>query len=98
MTSLLTFLCAPRLKNFKPFVFTILLLGTALFAQAQNTDRSIRVKYISSPITLDGVLDEAEWQLADKGGDFWQFFPSDKEKAMNNTEFQLLYDDHTLYI
>nr|WP_321357134.1 DUF5916 domain-containing protein [uncultured Draconibacterium sp.] len=98
MTLQLPFLYSVRIRTIAFFVFTFLLLSATISLKAQNTERSIQVKYISSPITIDGVLDEAEWKLADKGGDFWQFFPSDKEKAMNTTEFQLLYDDHTLYI
>lgn len=60
--------------------------------------RNITVKYISEEIKIDGILDEDVWQDADKGGDFWQFFPTDSMKSVNNTEFRLLYDDHALYI
>lgn len=63
--------------------FTVFLVCATIISTAQNTDRSIRVKYISSTITIDGVLDETEWKLAEKGGDFWQIFPSDKERSMN---------------
>ncbi|WP_320113033.1 DUF5916 domain-containing protein [Draconibacterium orientale] len=98
MTSLSTKFYLVKLRRALFAAFTVFLVCATFISTAQNTDRSIRVKYISSTITIDGVLDETEWKLADKGGDFWQFFPSDKERSMNTTEFQLLYDDHTLYI
>ena len=98
MNSLLTFFNFVRRISFVFTGLTFIIVCLSIPVKAQNTDRNIQVKYISSPITIDGVLDEDEWKLADKGGDFWQFFPSDKEKSMNSTEFQLLFNDHTLYI
>ncbi len=67
-------------------------------AQEQDVQRSITVKYIDGAIHLDGKLDEPEWQTAEAGGNFWQFFPSDADRAINNTEFKLMYDDQMLYI
>jgi len=67
--------------------------GNSLFAQER-----ISVKYISSPIHLDGKLDEPEWQNAEQGYGFWQFFPTDTARSVNSTVFRLLYDDRNLYI
>ena len=78
------------------FIGVGLLLISGVYAQ--ESIRSINVKYISEEIALDGVLNEAAWQTADTGSDFWQFFPTDTTRSMNPTEFRLLYDDHTLYI
>jgi len=86
-------------QSFKGTLFAIVALMLAgLSGVAQTNGRSIQVKYISEPIHLDGVLDEAVWQTADRGGDFWQFFPTDSARSINPTEFRLLYNDHTLYI
>lgn len=71
-------------------------LSASLFAQ--ETDRSIKVNFVNDPIKLDGVLDEAVWESADKGGEFWQFFPTDTAISKLPTEFRLLYNDQTLYI
>ncbi|MDO9613667.1 MAG: DUF5916 domain-containing protein [Bacteroidota bacterium] len=79
------------------YLFVLLLLSSQAFSQEKINN--IAVKYISSgSIKLDGKLDETEWQSAEKGGDFWQFFPTDSAKSVNPTEFRLLYNDHTLYI
>jgi len=76
----------------------ILLIIFPLAGSSQDTQRSISVKYINGTISLDGKLDEPEWQTADEGVDFWQYFPSDATKSQNATKFKLLYNDNTLYI
>ena len=91
------------MKQFKDILASIalvVLLAMCVGAPAfgQDIDRSIRVNYIEGQIHLDGILDEAEWQNADTGTDFWQFFPTDSAISVNPTEFRLLYNDHTLYI
>ncbi len=78
------------------FISVILLLSYSL--SAQQPGREITVKFITDEIKLDGVLDEAAWQMADKGSNFWQFFPTDTAKTKYPTEFRLLYNDHFLYV
>ncbi|MDP3915580.1 MAG: DUF5916 domain-containing protein [Bacteroidota bacterium] len=82
----------------KRLVFFIILFLIYTFSFSQETNSSITVKYITDPIRLDGVLDEDIWQIADKGSNFWQFFPTDSAKSVNPTEFRLLYDDHFIYV
>ena len=86
----------PISKYFK-LVFLLVILFP-LVGNSQNIQRNIFVKYIEGTIHLDGKLDEPQWQTAGKGSDFWQFFPSDSTKAINYTEFRLMYNDNTLYI
>lgn len=76
----------------------IIFLFLSVNGFSQEKGRRIDVKYISSTIMVDGNLDEPEWQTADKGNNFWQFFPSDSSTAINYTEFRLLYDDHNIYV
>ncbi len=78
--------------------FLVLFLSVFSSAKGQESERNISVKYITGNIKLDGVLDEAGWQTADKGGNFWQFFPTDSAMSKLSTEFKLVYDDHFLYI
>nr|WP_314895482.1 DUF5916 domain-containing protein [uncultured Flavobacterium sp.] len=65
---------------------------------AQQSKRSIFVKYSTDKINLDGVLDEPVWQSADLASDFWQFFPTDSLKSNNKTEVRMTYNETTLYI
>jgi hypothetical protein len=79
------------------FVFIFISLLT-IDGFSQEAPRDITVKYISDLIHLDGVLDEAVWETADKGDNFWQFFPTDSALTKYPTEFRLLYDDHFIYV
>ena len=63
-----------------------------------SEQRSVFVKKIEGGIELDGVLDEAVWNEADKATDFWQMFPTDSLRSTNETEVKLLYDDTHIYI
>jgi len=91
-----------KVGSTKKINFQILLFAGLFFISfssfAQESERSITVKYITDQIKLDGVLDESAWQTADKGNEFWQFFPTDSARTKYPTEFRLLYDDHFLYI
>lgn len=86
----------------KNLIVNVICISAIVFfsfpAMGQGDGRKITVKYIHGPITIDGKLDEPEWQTADSGSDFWQFFPTDSTISMNPTEFRLLYDDHNIYI
>ena len=48
--------------------------------------------------TIDGHLDEAEWQQAPVQGHFVQREPRYGQPASEKTEFRVLYDDKNLYI
>jgi hypothetical protein len=83
--------------KFKSFVqvFLILLLLTvvnALIAQP------LYIKPTSSPIVLDGVMDELTWQEADVAQDFRQFFPFDSSAAVATSLVRMTYDNDFIYI
>jgi Domain of unknown function (DUF5916)/Carbohydrate family 9 binding domain-like len=52
----------------------------------------------ASPITIDGVLDEPDWEAATPIGEIRQREPHEGEKASEATEVKLLYDSQNLYI
>ncbi len=52
----------------------------------------------TSPITVDGVLDEPDWEAAASIGQIRQREPHQGEKATETTEVKLLYDSQNLYI
>jgi hypothetical protein len=76
-------------------IFIILLFFGVVEA---SLSQGILIKKATSPIELDGILDEVDWQVADVANNFWQFFPSDTSLAMAQTEVRLTYDDRFLYI
>jgi hypothetical protein len=85
-----------KINRFFSLSFLFLLFVNALFAQ-KNTP-TVFVKYIREKITLDGALDEAIWQKAEKITNFRQHLPRDSVKSLNNTEIRMLYNDNMLYI
>ena len=48
-------------------------------------------------ITLDGKLDEADWQRAPVSGDFIENMPNEKTPTRFKTEVRVLFDDKALY-
>lgn len=78
----------------KILAFALLLTTCLGFSQT----KSFKVKFISEPITLDGILNEAVWQEADIATDFWQYFPTDSVQAKQQAEIKMLYDDTNLYV
>lgn len=60
--------------------------------------QSLHIRKASSVITLDGVMDEPDWQLAETAGHFKQFFPSDTSYANAQSEVRMTYDDQFIYV
>ena len=82
-----------------------LLLGIALLSCCCTQgilgaagEKNLTAVYISSPMVIDGNLDETEWSLARPARDFTQREPRDGGPATERTEVRLLYDDENLYV
>ena len=78
--------------------FVLPLLLFFLTSYGQDESRSFTVKYTSAPIIPDGVLDEPVWDIAERVGEFWEYFPVDSIRARQQSEIKILYDDHNLYV
>jgi hypothetical protein len=61
-------------------------------------DRKMTAVFTLGQITVDGVLDEPDWALAEPAMDFIQRLPATGEPATESTEVRLLYDDANLYV
>ena len=61
-------------------------------------EKTLTAVYTQSPIVIDGILDEGEWELAPIAGNFIQKEPREGQPATEPTEVRLLYDDENLYI
>lgn len=82
-----------------------LLLGITCNAQDVNDpsvlfNESLRaqVKYLTTPIDIDGELSEAVWSQLQSADEFWQFFPTDTVLSSGKTELLMAYDDDFLYV
>ena len=65
---------------------------------ASDPVRSAVVTAVTSPIVIDGSLDEAAWRQAPTIGDLVQRIPVAGAAPTERTEVRLLYDEDNLYI
>jgi len=76
-----------------------LLLGPApARPQSPHGEPGARVERASTPISVDGRLDEEAWRQAPVAGGFLQRDPNQGEPATEATELRLLFDDGALYV
>jgi hypothetical protein len=89
----------------RPFAAALAaLLACAAPAAAQNgahpAGPTPRVQAVerTTPILLDGRLDEAVWQTPQPATDFIQFEPNEGQPATQRTEIRLAWDAEALYV
>ena len=59
---------------------------------------STYVKFTNQKIVIDGIDNESDWKIAEIKSNFWQWFPTDSLKALNQTEIRFLYDSNNIYV
>ena len=68
------------------------------FLLAQKINDSTYVKFTNQKIVIDGIDNETDWKIAEIKSNFWQWFPTDSLKALNQTEIRFLYDSNNIYV
>ncbi|OLC55540.1 MAG: hypothetical protein AUH92_01985 [Acidobacteria bacterium 13_1_40CM_4_69_4] len=76
----------------------MLSLAAAAGGQEAAPQEILRVPRAVSPITVDGVLDEAAWESALRLTLPYEIYPGNNTPAPVRTECLLLYDDRNLYV
>ncbi|MEQ9405587.1 MAG: DUF5916 domain-containing protein [Cyclobacteriaceae bacterium] len=76
--------------------FLLLASLLPLFIQAQ--DDAYHIKKAQGTISIDGKLDESDWDLAQLATNFYQYFPSDSVGAESPVEIRMTYDDQYVYV
>lgn len=71
-------------------LFIAAILSLSLFAQ---TKKSVQALNISTPLAIDGILDEPVYKLATPAKDFVQLQPRNGKPAMQPTEAYYFYDN-----
>ncbi len=87
-----------RAAGLPALLLTLSLPGADIDWKAVQQSREMTAVYFEGEITLDGVLDEAAWDLADPAADFIQKLPDTGAPASEKTEVRILYNDDTLFI
>jgi hypothetical protein len=84
----------------RPFLIfpLVFLFSFTLFGQKKNDAYQLHIRKASSPVTVDGVLDEPAWQEADVATDFYMILPMDTSAARVRTDVRMTYDDKNLYL
>ncbi|WP_222984776.1 carbohydrate binding family 9 domain-containing protein [Flagellimonas meishanensis] len=76
-------------------VICALFFISSLHIQAQ---RQITIKKIDTPITIDGILDDAVWQNLEETAPFLNQWPKDTGDAESQTKVKLAYTNDFLYV
>ncbi|RIW16352.1 hydrolase [Algoriphagus lacus] len=82
------------------FIFALLTVGlaTSLSAQKINAGYRLSIQKASSPIVIDGVLDEKAWTDAEVATDFFMITPMDTSFAKVRTDVRMSYNEDHLYL
>jgi hypothetical protein len=85
------------MKRMRPAALAVLCAAAPGFAHTTER-RTVQAVRTTTPIVLDGRLDEAAWELAEPATDFIGVQPYHGQPATEQTEIRLLYDADNLYI
>jgi hypothetical protein len=74
------------------------LLGSVVYAQKKNRNYVYHIFQVTSPISIDGVMDDLAWQHAEVAKDFHMVYPMDTSLAKVYTEVRMAYDQKYIYV
>lgn len=81
------------------FLITLFLIyAFGALGQMNTKQKVIKPKQTNNDITVDGILNELEWQDADMAANFIQNYPSDSSLSHGKTKVKVLYNEKYLYI
>ena len=90
------------MRFFFPLLFIVL---ASSVSKAQNINVEdfqknfqVHITHTSTPVKVDGILDDSIWTVAEKKTDFFLKFPTDEGKPKRKTVVQISYDDKFLYL
>ena len=69
-----------------------------LYGQKINSDYRLYIQKASSPILIDGIMDEKAWEDAEVATDFFMITPMDTSFAQVKTDVRMSYDEDHLYL
>ena len=78
-------------------IILIILLSVTI-AIADTDKKSVQTQKTTTPPVIDGIVDDAVWDLVLPATDFFRFIPESGGPAPVKTEVKFLYDDLALYV
>ncbi|MBI4455909.1 MAG: carbohydrate binding family 9 domain-containing protein [Acidobacteria bacterium] len=78
-----------------PVVLGLLIGMVPVFAAGE---KAIQAQWTDHPISVDGILKEEQWALAEPVSDFVQSEPHEGQPATERTEVRVLFDRVNLYV
>ncbi|MEY3644510.1 MAG: hypothetical protein RLZZ207_1205, partial [Bacteroidota bacterium] len=81
-----------------PILVSFILISTPGWAQKINASYRLNIQKASSPIALDGIMDEKAWQEAEVASNFFMITPMDTSFSKVKTDVRMSYDDEQLYL
>lgn len=79
------------------FLFTLLFTSTLILAQS-SAKKELKALRINEKITIDGKLDEVNWQSAEGATGFIQYEPYNGAEPTYQSVFKIVYDDNSIYV
>ncbi|WP_232826027.1 DUF5916 domain-containing protein [Chitinophaga alhagiae] len=69
-----------------------------LSAQKKNDAYQLHIRKATSPVKIDGVIDEQAWADAETATDFFMILPMDTSFAEVRTDVRMVYDQQNIYL
>ena len=82
----------------KVILLFFLLMQCSLFAEAQQTQKTHQALRVDNAPQLDGILDEAEWELVFPASGFHQYEPYNDQPASFESEVRVIFNDQSVFI
>lgn len=77
-------------------LFCFLIITVSAYAQ-HKPGKELNIRRAASPVVLDGVLDEPDWQQADVATGFYLNYPVDSLPPTYQSEVKVTFNDQFLY-
>jgi len=79
------------------FIYIIIFIFFASLLSAQEK-KSVETLFISEPLVIDGVTNEAVYSLSEPAKDFVQLQPYNGRPSMQPSEVHIFYDQNAIYV
>lgn len=84
--------------KFLLFLLCWFLTACPLLAQKKNEAYQLHINRATSPVVIDGAVEETAWQAAEVAANFWMVLPMDTSRANVRTDVRMTYDDKNVYL